>query len=355
MHDLKFYKLLLVMFLLPFLGGVSLHAQTAEEIDALLENREVSYAQAVAFVLAAAELVQGDLQPETAFTLAAEKGWLPKKVSAGTGSRDAPIKLNELSFLVMKSFGLKGSFLYSLFPGPRYAYRELAYLQMLPEPGDPAMKVSGLHLMYTVEQVLNHIEDEKAVAQEAEAAAARRKAEREEVQRAAAEKKEAELAAAEAVRREAEREAAQRAERTLMMNEIHAQLEKQEVADTTVRVVDEGVVISLSNIQFGADSTVLLESERVKIQEIALILSEYPGRNILVGGHTALAGSEEGRIRISTERARAVADYLVLLGCRKAEEIRVRGYGAEIPVADNSTAAGQAMNRRVEIIILDRQ
>jgi outer membrane protein OmpA-like peptidoglycan-associated protein len=66
-----------------------------------------------------------------------------------------------------------------------------------------------------------------------------------------------------------------------------------------------------------------------------------------------VAGFAEGRMQVSTERAQAVADYLVSLGCRRPDEITVRGYGAERPLGDPDTQAGQAINRRVEITLLD--
>jgi outer membrane protein OmpA-like peptidoglycan-associated protein len=97
-----------------------------------------------------------------------------------------------------------------------------------------------------------------------------------------------------------------------------------------------------------------MDSERNKLREIAIILARYPERAILVGGHTALAGSAQGRQQISTARANAVADFLVSLGVRKMDGIIVRGYGAERPLGDNATEEGLALNRRVEIILLDQ-
>jgi outer membrane protein OmpA-like peptidoglycan-associated protein len=142
-------------------------------------------------------------------------------------------------------------------------------------------------------------------------------------------------------------------EREQMALEIREELTVRGVADTTVRVVEEGVTISLNNIQFLPDDTTLTETERIKIMRIAVILNRYPGRKILVEGHTALAGTEAGRLEVSTRRAQAVADFLVYLDSRRPEDIRVRGYGAERPLGDNGTAEGQALNRRVEITILD--
>ena len=126
-----------------------------------------------------------------------------------------------------------------------------------------------------------------------------------------------------------------------------------QIPDASVRLSDEGVVISLENIQFAPDSAILLGSELRKLDMIADILLRYPERDILVGGHTALAGTAAGRLQLSEERAAAVANYLINKGVRKSERVIIRGYGAERPVADNGTPMGMQKNRRVEIVILE--
>jgi outer membrane protein OmpA-like peptidoglycan-associated protein len=135
--------------------------------------------------------------------------------------------------------------------------------------------------------------------------------------------------------------------------EIAGDIARMGIDDTTVRVADEGITISLENIQFQPDSAVLLSGEQEKLDKIAEILLRYPGRDILVGGHTAQAGSQAGQRALSRERASAVADYLIEKQVRTADRIMVRGYGAERPLADNATEAGRQRNRRVEITILE--
>ena len=142
-------------------------------------------------------------------------------------------------------------------------------------------------------------------------------------------------------------------DRDAVARDIAQDINNLGIRDTTVRVVPEGVTISLENIQFQADSAVLLASEKEKLNKIAEILKRYPDRDILVGGHTALAGTAEGRQRLSQERASAVAEYLISQGAKTNTQIVVRGYGAERPLADNSTEAGRQKNRRVEITILE--
>jgi outer membrane protein OmpA-like peptidoglycan-associated protein len=158
-----------------------------------------------------------------------------------------------------------------------------------------------------------------------------------------------EYAEEEAVHKEDEAEARRKG----LVAEITAMIEEYEVADTTVEIADDEVRITLSNIQFVADSAVLLDAERTKIQEIANILRNIPGIRLLVAGHTALAGTGESRLGMSLARAQAIADYLVLLGACEAENITAVGYGADRPIASNLTQEDMALNRRVEITILE--
>jgi len=145
----------------------------------------------------------------------------------------------------------------------------------------------------------------------------------------------------------------ERMDKEKIASEIKEEIERLEIADIDVKTVDEGVSISLEDIGFVADSAVMLPGEREKLDKIADILKRYPNRDILVGGHTALAGTADGRMKLSVERAKAVTDYLLSKNVRTADRIVVRGYGAEKPVADNRTEEGKRKNRRVEITILE--
>ncbi|MDR1862726.1 MAG: OmpA family protein [Treponema sp.] len=138
-----------------------------------------------------------------------------------------------------------------------------------------------------------------------------------------------------------------------MAEEISEELKRLDINDASVRVDHEGITISLENIQFQADSARLLEGEKQKLDKIAEILRRYPGRDILVGGHTALAGTAAMRAELSRERASAAADYLLSKNVRSPDRVVVRGYGAERPLGDNNTEEGRRRNRRVEITILE--
>ena len=144
-----------------------------------------------------------------------------------------------------------------------------------------------------------------------------------------------------------------RMDKQKVAEEITADISRLAIPDVTVRVVDEGITISLDDIQFRADTAVMLPGEREKLDKIVDILLRYQERDILVSGHTALAGTASGRQKLSLQRASVVAEYLIAKKVRTPDRVVVRGYGAERPVADNRTPEGMRQNRRVEITILE--
>jgi hypothetical protein len=148
----KRWRLLLLCCFFAF--PAFLFAQTAaDEIEALLGTRAVTYAQAARFVLEAAD-VTVIADPAEAFQYAAERNWLPKQASA-----DQAARLDGISLLVMHSFGIKGGIWFSLVKSPHFAYRELAYQDIIQGRLDPAMAVSGDNLLYIVNRVLSQREE----------------------------------------------------------------------------------------------------------------------------------------------------------------------------------------------------
>ncbi len=142
-------------------------------------------------------------------------------------------------------------------------------------------------------------------------------------------------------------------QKKVVEDQVRDAVEDLGIQGASVASDDRGVTISLEDIKFQPDSATLLPVEKAKIENIARILALYPDRDVLVTGHTALAGTAEGRQRLSTERAGSVADYLITLGARTRERILVKGVGAEFPIADNATPEGMKKNRRVEITLLE--
>ncbi len=142
-------------------------------------------------------------------------------------------------------------------------------------------------------------------------------------------------------------------DRERVAEEIRRSIEENKIPDATVRSDAEGVTITLENIQFHPDSDEMLPGEKAKLDQIAEILKRYPDRDLLITGHTALAGTAAGRQELSERRARVVGDYLLRLGVRDRTRMTFRGVGATQPIADNSSEAGMRRNRRVEIKLLE--
>ncbi|MBK7265273.1 MAG: OmpA family protein [Ignavibacteriales bacterium] len=82
------------------------------------------------------------------------------------------------------------------------------------------------------------------------------------------------------------------------------------------------------------------------------ILLANPGMRIEVGGHTDAVGNDASNISLSEKRAQAVMNFLIEKGV-DSSRLTARGYGSSSPVADNGTAEGRAMNRRVEFKVLN--
>lgn len=136
-----------------------------------------------------------------------------------------------------------------------------------------------------------------------------------------------------------------------MKEEITEDLQNTE--GVTVEETDEGISLTMENIQFKPDSAELLPSEIPKLEKIAEILRHYPDRDIMVVGHAARLGGEEWLQKLSEMRANTVSEYLIDQGVRKRPQVVTKGMGSRKPLGDNRTEEGRSRNRRVEIIILE--
>ncbi len=145
----------------------------------------------------------------------------------------------------------------------------------------------------------------------------------------------------------------ERLDREAVAEEIQRAIEEEGIEDTDVKADEEGITITLENINFPPDSAYLWPKERTKLDKIAEILKRYPDRDLLIIGHTALAGTAAGRKKLSEERAQAVGNYFLSQGVRKQSQIVYKGMGATQPIAENRTEAGMRKNRRVEIKLLE--
>jgi OmpA-OmpF porin, OOP family len=120
-----------------------------------------------------------------------------------------------------------------------------------------------------------------------------------------------------------------------------------------LREDERGLSLTIKDLRFVADSPELLPGEEERLLGIANALKALPiAQAFLVVGHTADFGTAESQLLLSLERARRVTAALAARGIDPGRFI-VDGKGGTQAIADNSTEDGKALNRRVEIILLD--
>ena len=108
-----------------------------------------------------------------------------------------------------------------------------------------------------------------------------------------------------------------------------------------------------SDISFAVGRADINPRLRPILDQFASGLNQQQNTEVRIVGHTDNTGSDELNNRLSLDRAQSVKDYLVSRGVR-SNEVQVAGRGEREPVADNSTEAGRAKNRRVEIFLGER-
>jgi outer membrane protein OmpA-like peptidoglycan-associated protein len=128
--------------------------------------------------------------------------------------------------------------------------------------------------------------------------------------------------------------------------ELRRQLEGTGVGIT--RVGDEIVLNMPGNITFETNSADLKPQFFSVLDSVALVAQEFDQTVVEVTGHTDSTGSAAYNQTLSEQRAATVATYLNNRGIDR-QRILAFGRGLTQPIADNATAEGRALNRRVEI------
>lgn len=119
-----------------------------------------------------------------------------------------------------------------------------------------------------------------------------------------------------------------------------------------VQETPRGILLNLKNLHFVADKAELLHGEDKKLDEIAAVLKTLTFKNLFVEGHTADVGDKSTQHGLSLRRAKTVVDELTKRGIPAGVFI-YSGAGGSKPIASNTTEAERALNRRVEITIME--
>ena len=148
------------------------------------------------------------------------------------------------------------------------------------------------------------------------------------------------------------------------MDKVKAQaqaVENAQVENYTDANGLQGVKVTFdSGILFGTGSSTLQTAAKNSLTQFANnVLKVNADCDVAVQGYTDNAGwknstaeqSAQKNLNLSQQRAQAVTNYLTSLGVSSSQIRSTTGFGEANPVADNSTAAGKAQNRRVEVIL----
>ena len=108
----------------------------------------------------------------------------------------------------------------------------------------------------------------------------------------------------------------------------------------------------LDNCTFETGKATLQPEAYKVVDELVEYLKRKDDEKIEVGGHTDNVGKADANILLSTNRANTVRAYLLTKGIAP-ERVTAKGYGMTVPVAENTTAEGRALNRRTEVKVIE--
>jgi len=137
------------------------------------------------------------------------------------------------------------------------------------------------------------------------------------------------------------------------MDQQEAEL-RQQLEGSGVSVTRDGDNLILNmpgNVTFDVNRDEVKAQFYDVLNSVALVLKKYDKTAIEVAGHTDSTGTVELNMALSQRRADSVASYLMGQGVQSVRVATI-GFGPHRPVADNNTAQGRTLNRRVELTLI---
>lgn len=130
-----------------------------------------------------------------------------------------------------------------------------------------------------------------------------------------------------------------------------AQSLRRKLNSIATEKTDKGLMMTLGDFVFDSGKSTIKQEAVDNFSKVVSFINTYPNNKVRIEGHTDSSGSNELNLQLSQERAEAVKALLIKNGIA-AKMLNAVGMGEELPIAENTTKAGKAKNRRVEIIIL---
>ncbi|GEM_PF-7059850 len=135
------------------------------------------------------------------------------------------------------------------------------------------------------------------------------------------------------------------------LNLVHLTNSAAVIKNIGLQPLTSGESVIINNIFFDPDKATLRTTSKKSLNRIVAILKNNPSIHLYIKGHTAKAPGSIDPIKLSTDRADSVKQYLVKHGISE-NRLKTVGVGNAEPIADNATEAGRKKNRRTEFIIL---
>jgi OOP family OmpA-OmpF porin len=107
---------------------------------------------------------------------------------------------------------------------------------------------------------------------------------------------------------------------------------------------------SILDIQFEINNSTVQREAEEKLDKVETFMRKYPDTTAVIEGHTDEVGTSADNLKLSQSRADSVVRYLSDRGVSQSR-LKAVGYGETRPIADNNTAAGKRLNRRINAII----
>jgi outer membrane protein OmpA-like peptidoglycan-associated protein len=140
----------------------------------------------------------------------------------------------------------------------------------------------------------------------------------------------------------------------LFYSELYALSQKQADSiykkDIDLQPVQLNASFVFNNILFATNSYELPQNGLVELNQLIQILQDNPTLKVEISGHTDNTGNSKDNQTLSTNRAKAIVDYLISKNI-EATRLTYKGYGDTQPIADNNTEAGRAKNRRTSFTV----
>jgi OOP family OmpA-OmpF porin len=118
-------------------------------------------------------------------------------------------------------------------------------------------------------------------------------------------------------------------------------------------VVTETKIELKQTVYFDTNKATIKPMSFALLNDVAQAMQDNPKIKVEIQGHTDSQGDDKFNLKLSQRRAESVRTYLIKKGV-SSDRMTSKGYGENVPIADNRTSDGRAQNRRVEFVITAR-